>query len=59
MALDVSLFIDGTWHPGANGRTLDVINPATEDVIGTVARAEIADLDAALAAAAKRLCGLA
>jgi succinate-semialdehyde dehydrogenase / glutarate-semialdehyde dehydrogenase len=53
MALDVSLFIDGSWRPGANGRTLDVINPATEEMIGTVARAEIADLDAALAAAQK------
>ncbi len=53
MAVDVSLFIDGAWRPGASGRTLDVINPATEDVIGTVARAEIADLDAALAAAQK------
>ncbi len=53
MAVDVSLFIDGAWRPGASGRTLDVINPATEDVIGTVARAEIADLDAALATAQK------
>jgi succinate-semialdehyde dehydrogenase / glutarate-semialdehyde dehydrogenase len=53
MALDVSLFIDGAWRPGASGRTLDVINPATEQVIGTVARAEIADLDAALASAQK------
>jgi succinate-semialdehyde dehydrogenase/glutarate-semialdehyde dehydrogenase len=53
MAVDVSLFIDGAWRSGTSGRTLDVINPATEEVIGTVARAEIADLDAALAAAQK------
>ncbi|MGP8233142.1 MAG: NAD-dependent succinate-semialdehyde dehydrogenase [Methylovirgula sp.] len=51
--LNVPLFIDGAWRPGAGGRTLDVIDPATETVIGTVARAEIADLDAAVAAAAR------
>ncbi len=48
---DVQLLIDGTWHAGAAGRTIPVLNPATEEVIGHVARAEIADLDAALAAA--------
>jgi succinate-semialdehyde dehydrogenase/glutarate-semialdehyde dehydrogenase len=53
MAQSVLLYIAGAWRPGAAGRTLDVINPATEEVIGTVARAEIADLDAALAAAEK------
>ncbi|MEW6435810.1 MAG: NAD-dependent succinate-semialdehyde dehydrogenase [Pseudomonadota bacterium] len=51
--MDVLLYIDGTWRPGAAGRTLEVINPATEAVIGTVARAETADLDAALAAVQK------
>src|SRR5439155_9980181 len=34
---DVSLMIDGAWTKGANGRTIPVINPATEEVIGTVA----------------------
>jgi len=51
--MDVLLYIDGTWRPGAACRTLDVVNPATEAVIGTVARAEEADLDAALSAAQK------
>ena len=50
---DVSLMIDGAWTKGANGRTIPVINPATEEVIGTVAHAEKADLDRALAAADK------
>jgi succinate-semialdehyde dehydrogenase/glutarate-semialdehyde dehydrogenase len=50
---DVLLLIDGEWRPGHAGRTIDVVNPATEETIGTVARAEIADLDCALAAAKK------
>src|SRR6185437_7456331 len=50
---DVSLMIDGAWTKGSNGRTIPVINPATEEVIGTVAHAEKADLDRALEAAEK------
>ena len=36
---------------GASGRTIDVLNPATDERIGTVAQAEVEDLDEALAAA--------
>ena len=49
----VQLFIDGAWGPSAAGKTLDVLNPATGEVVGTVAHAEIPDLDRALAAAEK------
>src|SRR3954453_2844971 len=31
------LLIDGKWRPAASGRTLDVHDPATGDVIRTVA----------------------
>lgn len=48
---DTALLIDGVWRSGAAGRTIDVLNPATNERIGTVAHAEIADLDEALAAA--------
>jgi succinate-semialdehyde dehydrogenase/glutarate-semialdehyde dehydrogenase len=50
---DTYLFIDGAWCAGSGGRTLPVLNPATGEQIATVARAEIADLDRALAAADK------
>src|SRR5499427_7837584 len=50
---DVSLMIDGDWSKGAGGRTIPIINPATEEVIGQVAHAERSDLDRALAAADK------
>jgi succinate-semialdehyde dehydrogenase/glutarate-semialdehyde dehydrogenase len=53
MYSDVQLFIDGAWRPAASGKTLSVLNPATGEQIGTVAHAEKADLDAALAAAEK------
>ena len=48
---DTLLFIDGTWGAGAAGAALPVVNPATGETIGSVARAEPADLDRALAAA--------
>jgi succinate-semialdehyde dehydrogenase/glutarate-semialdehyde dehydrogenase len=51
MYKDVSLFIDGRWTPSVSGRTLPVIDPATEQVIGTVPHANRQDLDSALEAA--------
>ena len=48
---DVSLLIDNAWRASASGRTLDVLNPATGDVLAHVARAGQDDLDAALQAA--------
>ena len=48
---DTSLLIGGKWREAADGRTLPVLNPATGREIGRVARAGIADLDDALAAA--------
>ncbi|WP_378941805.1 NAD-dependent succinate-semialdehyde dehydrogenase [Mesorhizobium sp. ANAO-SY3R2] len=48
---DVKLFIDGQWSAAEGGKTIDVYNPATNEVIGKVASAGKADLDRALAAA--------
>lgn len=45
------LYIDGQWRAGASGERFEVINPATEEVLASVASAEIADADAALNAA--------
>ncbi len=50
---NVNLYIDGKWRPAEGNRTLPVLNPATEEVIGTVAHASRGDLDEALAAAEK------
>lgn len=45
-----SLFIDGDWHP-ASGGTEEVINPASEAVIGHAPVGSLADVERALAAA--------
>ena len=50
---NTELLIDGEWRGSADGRTIPVVDPATEETIGTVAWAGRADLDAALEAAAK------
>jgi succinate-semialdehyde dehydrogenase/glutarate-semialdehyde dehydrogenase len=50
---NTQLFINGKWRPSQSGRTIAVLNPATEETIGTVAHADRADLDEALEAAAK------
>ncbi|REF30713.1 NAD-dependent succinate-semialdehyde dehydrogenase [Calidifontibacter indicus] len=46
------LFIGGEWRDAEGGRTLDVHNPATEEVLASVADASVADGAAALSAAA-------
>ena len=53
---DVQLYIDNVWGPGS-GKPIPVLNPATEEVIGTVACAGPGDLDRALARFS-RLCRL-
>ncbi len=45
------LFINNEWCDAAGGKTLDVINPATEEVVATIASAESSDVDAAVQAA--------
>ncbi len=45
------LYINGTWRAGADAQRFDVLNPATEEVLASVASAELADADLALDAA--------
>src|SRR5712671_5999958 len=51
------LFINGEWRDAAGGATIEVVNPATEEVIAEVASAERGDVDAAVAAARAALDG--
>jgi acyl-CoA reductase-like NAD-dependent aldehyde dehydrogenase len=37
--LTYQLFIDGAWADSSGDEALDVVNPATEEVIGTVPQA--------------------
>jgi len=49
----ILLHIDGEWRPAKSGKTIPIINPATEAVLGQLAHAGTTDLDDALAAAEK------
>jgi len=44
-------FIDGKWQPASNKDTYDVINPATEEIIGKASKAAPADVEKALKSA--------
>lgn len=47
----LGLFIAGAWRDASGSRTIDILNPATEEVIGSLPVAEAADIDEAVAAA--------
>ncbi len=49
--MQTNLYIDGNWVPSQSAQRFDVMNPATEDVIASVASANIFDADLALNAA--------
>ena len=49
--MQTNLYIDGNWVPSQSAQRFDVMNPATEDVIASVASADIFDADLALNAA--------
>ena len=44
-------YIDGKWGPSSNKETYDVINPATEEIIGKASKASPEDVDKALKSA--------
>ncbi|KKI64604.1 aldehyde dehydrogenase family protein [Staphylococcus cohnii] len=46
-------YINGQWVESSNGETLDVINPATEEVAGKIAKGNKEDVDKAVEAADK------
>ena len=48
-------FIDGKWQEAEKKETYDVINPATEEVIGKASKASSADVQKALKSAEKGL----
>jgi aldehyde dehydrogenase (NAD+) len=48
-----TLFIDGHWVTPSGSDVIEVINPATEEVIGSVPNGTAADVDAAVAAACR------
>ena len=51
MALSGLHFIDGRLVPARSGKTFDVVNPATGEIIGQAAEGDQSDVDAAVEAA--------
>jgi succinate-semialdehyde dehydrogenase/glutarate-semialdehyde dehydrogenase len=51
------LYIDGQWRQAANGRLIEVVDPSTERVIAEVPDAAMADVEAAVEAAARAAAG--
>jgi len=47
----LQFYIDGQWVDPAEPRTMDVVNPATEEVYGRISIGSAADVDVAVAAA--------
>ena len=48
-------FIDGKWQQSSDKATYEVINPATEEVLGQASKATPEDVDRALKSAQKGL----
>ncbi|NLV16564.1 MAG: aldehyde dehydrogenase [Syntrophomonadaceae bacterium] len=46
--MEYQMFINGQWTPGLSGETMEVINPATREVVATVPRGCREDVDRAL-----------
>src|SRR6476660_6510989 len=55
--MQTRLLIANEWRDAASGQTMDVVNPATEEVVTAVACAGREDLDAAVSAARAALAG--
>jgi succinate-semialdehyde dehydrogenase/glutarate-semialdehyde dehydrogenase len=51
-SVPTGLFIGGAWRPASDGGTLDVLDPATGEILRTISSASVADGIAALDAAA-------
>ena len=49
----LQFYIDGQWVDPVEPRTLDVVNPATEEVFGRISLGSAADVDKAVRAAAR------
>jgi succinate-semialdehyde dehydrogenase / glutarate-semialdehyde dehydrogenase len=55
MSVRTGLYIDGAWRAASDGAEIDVLDPASEEIIASVASASIEDALAAVAAADRAL----
>ena len=53
LQLPAAMLIDGEWRDSASGEVIDVVNPYTDEVIGTVPAGDSADVAQAVSGARK------
>jgi succinate-semialdehyde dehydrogenase/glutarate-semialdehyde dehydrogenase len=53
--MEASMFIGGEWRRAASSQEIEVVNPATEDVVGSVPSASSADVELAVETAKRAL----
>ena len=53
--MEASMLIGGEWRRAASSREIEVVNPATEDVVGSVPSASSADVELAVETAKRAL----
>jgi succinate-semialdehyde dehydrogenase / glutarate-semialdehyde dehydrogenase len=53
--VEASMLIGGEWRQAASSKEIEVVNPATEEVVGSVPSGEAADVELAVATAKRAL----
>ncbi len=51
--MEAAMLIGGEWRQAASSEEIEVVNPATEEVVGSVPSADVADVELAVATAQK------
>ena len=46
--MEAAMLIGGEWRQAASNEEIEVVNPATEDVVSSVPSADVADVDLAV-----------
>ena len=52
--MEAAMLIGGEWRQAASSEEIEVVNPATEEVVGSVPSGDVADVDLAVADRASR-----
>jgi succinate-semialdehyde dehydrogenase / glutarate-semialdehyde dehydrogenase len=55
--VSVELLVNGRWGPAAEGGTVELLDPATEERVGAIAQATREDAERAIEAAARAFDG--
>lgn len=55
--MEASMLIGGEWRQAASSKEIEVVNPATEDVVGSVPSGDIADVELAVETANRAFTG--